>query len=89
MPHVQIVSEIQTREYVAKDGTKKPATEIGVQVVCASRVPVSRSFQVRLVASERIVRVELLRVGRDPDLEPVASLSVESPAGHRRCGRGE
>jgi len=28
--HVQIVGEIQTREYVAKDGTKKSATEIRV-----------------------------------------------------------
>ena len=28
--HVQIIGEIQTREYVAKDGTKKSATEIRV-----------------------------------------------------------
>ena len=28
--HVQIVGEIQTREYVAKDSTKKSATEIRV-----------------------------------------------------------
>ncbi|MFY9852812.1 MAG: single-stranded DNA-binding protein, partial [Terracidiphilus sp.] len=29
-PHLQIVGEIQTREYVAKDGTKKSVTEIRV-----------------------------------------------------------
>ncbi len=29
--HVQIVGEIQTREYVAKDGTKNSVTEIRVQ----------------------------------------------------------
>jgi single-strand DNA-binding protein len=28
--HVQIVGEIQTREYAAKDGTKKSVTEIRV-----------------------------------------------------------
>jgi single-strand DNA-binding protein len=28
--HVQIVGEIQTREYIAKDGTKKSATEIRI-----------------------------------------------------------
>jgi single-strand DNA-binding protein len=29
--HVQVVGEIQTREYVAKDGAKKSVTEIRVQ----------------------------------------------------------
>jgi single-stranded DNA-binding protein len=29
--HLQIVGEIQTREYVAKDGAKKSVTEIRVQ----------------------------------------------------------
>ena len=31
--HLQIVGEIQTREYVAKDGTKKSVTEIRVHRV--------------------------------------------------------
>ena len=31
--HLQIIGEIQTREYVAKDGTKKSVTEIRVQRV--------------------------------------------------------
>ena len=29
--HVQLVGEIQTREYIAKDGAKKSVTEIRVQ----------------------------------------------------------
>ena len=29
--HLQIIGEIQTREYVAKDGAKKSVTEIRVQ----------------------------------------------------------
>lgn len=29
--HIQIIGEIQTREYVAKDGAKKSVTEIRVQ----------------------------------------------------------
>jgi single-strand DNA-binding protein len=29
--HIQVVGEIQTREYVAKDGAKKSVTEIRVQ----------------------------------------------------------
>ena len=40
------------------------------QVVCDSLAPVSRFFQVRLVASERTVRVELLRVVQDSASEP-------------------
>jgi hypothetical protein len=49
-------------------GTSK--SDALIQVVCASRAPVSRFFQVRLVASERTVRVKLLRVGRDSASEP-------------------
>jgi single-strand DNA-binding protein len=40
--HLQIVGEIQTREYIAKDGTKKSVTEIRVHRIvrldCASKV---------------------------------------------------
>ena len=31
--HLQIVGEIQTREYIAKDGTKKSVTEIRVHSI--------------------------------------------------------
>ena len=41
-----------------------------VPVVCDSRSPVWRFFQVRLVASEGTVRVELLRAARDSASEP-------------------
>ena len=38
--HLQIIGEIQTREYVAKDGAKKSVTEIRVQrIVRLDRAP--------------------------------------------------
>jgi single-strand DNA-binding protein len=44
--HIQIVGEIQTREYVAKDGTKKSATEIRVQrIVRLDRAPKPESTE--------------------------------------------
>ena len=59
-----------TVEDVGRDGLEVALSASGrsklrCQVVCDWRSPVSRSFQTRLVASERTVKVELLRVVRD------------------------
>lgn len=44
--HVQIVGEIQTRDYVAKDGTKKSVTEIRVQrIIRLNRAPKAESTE--------------------------------------------
>ena len=45
-------------------------------MVCDSRAPVSRFFQVRLVARERTVKVVLLRVVRDSAIEPRYPIKV-------------
>lgn len=44
--HVQIVGEIQTRDYVAKDGVKKSVTEIRIQrIVRLDRAPKSETAE--------------------------------------------
>ena len=44
--HLQIIGEIQTREYVAKDGAKKSVTEICVQRISRlDRAPKSESTE--------------------------------------------
>lgn len=44
--HVQIVGEIQTRKYIAKDGTKKSITEIRVQRIARlNRAPKTASTE--------------------------------------------
>jgi single-strand DNA-binding protein len=44
--HLQIIGEIQTREYIAKDGTRKSVTEIRVQRIARlDRAPKAESAE--------------------------------------------
>ena len=43
--HVQLVGEIQTREYVGKDGVKKTATEVRVQRIARLDRPANAGAQ--------------------------------------------
>ena len=67
---VQNAARLGHPNVVAAYSALRPNTTQRCHVVCDARSPVSRFFQIRFVASESTVSVELLRVVRDSASEP-------------------